>query len=105
MPMAMGSISWSSRTAKRWLRSGENPARWRGHLDHLLSKRQKLTRGHHAAMPYADVPGFVAELRDRKGMAALALEFTILNASRSGEVRGRARSIAKRRSGRSRRIG
>lgn len=68
------------------LRSGENPARWRGHLDHLLPKRQKLQRGHHAAMPYADVPDFVAELRKRDATAGLALEFTILCASRSGEV-------------------
>lgn len=69
-------------------RSGENPARWRGHLDHLLPKRQKLTRGHHAALPFARVPGFVAELRERDAMAALALEFAILTAARSGEVRG-----------------
>ena len=45
------------------LRTGENPARWRGHLDKLLPKRQKLARGHHAAMPYQDVPAFVARLR------------------------------------------
>ncbi len=70
------------------LRSGENPARWRGHLDHLLPKRQKLTRGHHAAMPYTEVPAFIADLRRREAVAALALEFCILNASRSGEVLG-----------------
>jgi integrase len=70
------------------LRSGENPARWRGHLDKLLSKRRKLTRGHHAALPYPDVPAFVADLRTRSAVAALALEFCILNASRSGEVLG-----------------
>nr|WP_314135721.1 integrase arm-type DNA-binding domain-containing protein [uncultured Brevundimonas sp.] len=69
-------------------RSGENPARWRGHLDHLLPKRQKLTRGHHAALPFVEVPSFVADLRQRKANAALALEFTILTAARSGEVRG-----------------
>ncbi len=69
-------------------RSGENPARWRGHLDHLLPKRQKLTRGHHAALPFADVPGFVGQLRERNAIAALALEFLILTAARSGEVRG-----------------
>lgn len=68
-------------------RTGENPARWRGHLDHLLPKRQKLTRGHHAALPYAKVPAFVASLREREAMAALALEFLILTAARSGEVR------------------
>ncbi|MDR6332579.1 integrase [Xanthobacter flavus] len=70
------------------LRSGENPARWRGHLDALLPKRQKLQRGHHAAMPYADVPAFVKRLRALKGATALALEFLILTAARTGEVRG-----------------
>jgi integrase len=69
-------------------RSGENPARWRGHLDHLLPKRQKLTRGHHAALPFASVPGFVSDLKDRKAVTALGLEFLILTAARSGEVRG-----------------
>ena len=68
-------------------RHGENPARWRGHLDHLLPARQKLTRGHHAALPYAELPGFVAALRDREAVAALALELLILTAARSGEVR------------------
>lgn len=70
------------------LRSGENPARWRGHLDHLLPRRQKLQRGHHPAMPYADVPDFVTDLQKRDATAALALELTILCASRSGEVLG-----------------
>jgi integrase len=69
-------------------REGENPARWRGHLDHLLPGPSKLTRGHHAAMPYEDVAGFVAELREREATAALALEFCILTAARSGEVLG-----------------
>jgi integrase len=70
------------------LRSGENPARWRGHLDQLLPKRQRLTRGHHAAMSYADVPGFMADLQSRHATAALALEFAVLTAARSGEVLG-----------------
>src|SRR5215207_10253418 len=70
------------------LRAGENPARWRGHLDKLLSKRRKLARGHLPAMAYPEVPGFLANLRQREAVAALALEFTILNASRSGEVLG-----------------
>jgi integrase len=70
------------------LRSGENPARWRGHLDHLLARRQRLTRGHHPAMPYSDVPAFMATLRKREGIAARALEFGILTAARSGEVIG-----------------
>ena len=68
------------------LRSGENPARWRGHLDQLLPKRQRLTRGHHAAMPYARLPTFMSDLQARHGTAALALEFAILTAARSGEV-------------------
>src|ERR1700758_862022 len=70
------------------LRSGENPARWRGNLGQLLPKRQRLTRGHHAAMGYADVPAFVAELQVRQATAALALEFAVLTAARSGEVLG-----------------
>jgi integrase len=69
-------------------RSGENPAAWRGHLSHLLAKRQKLSRGHFAAMPYTEVPGFMAALRELEGMAAIALEFLILTAARSGEVLG-----------------
>jgi hypothetical protein len=58
-------------------RNEANPARWRGHLDKLLPKRPKLTRGHHSAMPYADVPAFVAALRDRPAIAARSLEFCI----------------------------
>ena len=69
-------------------RNEANPARWRGHLDKLLPKRGKLTRGHHAAMDYTDVPAFVGQLRERQGIASLALEFTILTAARSGEVLG-----------------
>jgi integrase len=67
-------------------RNEANPARWRGHLDKLLPKRAKLTRGHHAAMPYAEVPAFIAELRQRPATAARALEFCILTATRSGEA-------------------
>lgn len=69
-------------------RTGENPALWRGHLDFLLPRPPKLVRGHHPAMPYADVPAFVKGLRDRPGMSARALEVLILTAARSGEVRG-----------------
>lgn len=72
----------------RNLRSGENPAAWRGHLALILPKRQKLSRGHHAAMNYAEVPAFIAELRERETIHALALEFLILTAARSGEVLG-----------------
>lgn len=70
------------------LRSGENPAAWRGHLASILPKRGKLSRGHHAAMPYQDVPEFVSRLRERETMPATALEFLILIAGRSGEVSG-----------------
>jgi integrase len=69
-------------------RTGENPARWRGHLDHLLPKPKKLSRGHHAAMAYDQLPGFMGELRERQATAALALEFCVLTAARSGEVLG-----------------
>lgn len=70
-------------------RTGENPARWRGHLDHLLPKPSKVRAvRHHPAMAWRDVPAFVSELHERKGLAARALEFTILTAARSGEVRG-----------------
>jgi integrase len=69
-------------------RDGENPARWRGHLDHLLPKPLKLTRGHHAAMDYEDLPAFIGRLRERQATAALALEFCILTAARTGEVLG-----------------
>jgi integrase len=70
------------------LRQGDNPARWRGHLDHLLGKRQKLSRGHHPAMPWPEMPTFISRLRQRQAVAALALEFTILTAGRTGEVLG-----------------
>ncbi len=69
-------------------RDGENPARWRGHLDHLLPRPSKLARGHHAAMPYEDVAAFIAKLRKREATSALALELCILTAARSGEVLG-----------------
>jgi integrase len=67
---------------------GENPFRWRGHLDKLLPKRPLLTRGHHKAMPFIDVPTFVSSLRAMQGMAPRALEFAILTAARSGETLG-----------------
>ncbi len=72
--------------ARGW-RSGENPALWRGHLKSVLPAPTKLSRGHHAAMPYADVPTFVARLREANSVSAKALEFVILTAGRSGEVR------------------
>jgi integrase len=70
------------------LRTGENPARMRGHLEHLLPKRSKTTVKHHAALPYTEIPAFMVALRKREGVAAKALEFAILTAARSGEVRG-----------------
>jgi integrase len=69
-------------------RAGENPARWRGHLDHLLPRRPKLTRGHHPAMPYEEVAGFIGRLRESDSLAAQALELCILTAARSGEILG-----------------
>lgn len=71
----------------RGLRSGENPARWRGHLSVLLTSAKKQ-RGHHAAMHYGDVPDFLTTLAKRNSMSAAALRYLILTAARSGEVRG-----------------
>jgi integrase len=72
----------------RGLRSGDNPARWKGHLDKLLPARQKLSRGHHAAVDYTDLPSTIKRLRGASGVSARAVEFTALTAARSGEVRG-----------------
>lgn len=73
----------------RGFRTGENPARLRGNLDHLLPRKSKVqTVEHHPALPYADAPAFVADLRRRAGTGARALEFTILTAGRTGEVIG-----------------
>lgn len=73
----------------RGYREGENPARWRGHLDKLLPAPTKVGRvTHHAALPIDAMPAFMAALRQRHGMAARALEFAVLTAARSGEVRG-----------------
>jgi integrase len=69
-------------------RSGENPAAWRGHLALILPKRGKLTRGHHAAMNYRDIPAFIAKLRERESVPVAALEFLILTAARLGEALG-----------------
>ncbi len=74
--------------AARGERTGYNPARWKGHLAKLLPPRQKLSRGHHAAMPWPDVPAFLTQLRRRPAISAMALEFTILTAARTGEVIG-----------------
>lgn len=73
-------------TAHKW-RSGDNPARWRGHLDKLLARPARVKRvRHHPAMPYAEVPGFLAELSGVEGIAARALHFVILTAVRTSEA-------------------
>jgi len=68
------------------LRTGENAARWRGHLQHILPQPGTLTRGHHPSLPYAETPAFMEELKGRGAVAARALEFTILTVARSGSV-------------------
>ncbi|TIN10406.1 site-specific integrase [Mesorhizobium sp.] len=72
----------------RGLYVGDNPADWRGGLKDLLPPRQKLTRGHHAALGYKDIPAAIKALRAAAGVSARAVEFTCLTAARSGEVRG-----------------
>ncbi len=75
-------------TARSW-RTGENPARWKGHLANLLPKRSKIAAvKHHAALPWAECPAFMRTLTGRKGTAALALRFTVLTAARTSEVTG-----------------
>jgi len=75
--------------AVKGLRSGDNPARWKGNLDLTFAARSKVAAvKHYAALPVEDMPGFMAKLRAHEGMAARALEFAILTAARSGEVRG-----------------
>ena len=89
-----GRLEWilaSAATLK--LRSGLNPATWRGHLETILPKPNKIkNEQHHKALPYADLPDFMKKLREMDSMSALALEFVILNANRSGEVLGGKRS-------------
>jgi integrase len=68
-------------------RAGENPARWKGSFEKLFPKRTKLQRvQHHAALPYRELPAFMAELRGHEGTASLALQFTILTCARTGEA-------------------
>lgn len=70
-------------------RSGENPARWKGHMDKLLPARSKLQKVEHfSALDYRDAPQFMKQLQKREGISARAVEFTILTVARSGEVRG-----------------
>jgi integrase len=76
----------------RGSRTGENPARWEGHLEHKLPNRSKIRKVRHMpALPYANVPAFMAALRQREGIAARALEFLVLTAARSGAVVGATR--------------
>ncbi|CAN7401995.1 tyrosine-type recombinase/integrase [Bosea sp. LjRoot237] len=79
-------LSWAT---ARGYRSGPNPAAWRSHLDRLLPAKTKVVKvKHFAAMPFDDLPGFMAELRSKDFVSARALEFTILCASRTGETIG-----------------
>jgi integrase len=79
-------LDWA---AAREYRRGENPARWRGHLENLLPSRKKL-KGvkHHAALPYSDIADFLKKLKKQKGIGIDAFEFLILTAARTGEVTG-----------------
>ena len=73
----------------RGYRTGTNPARWRGHLGEVLPAPSQITKiEHHPALPYADLPEFMSALSEREGVAARALEFTILTAARTGEAIG-----------------
>jgi integrase len=79
-------LDWAT---ARGYRQGDNPARWRGHLDNLLPKKSRVRRvEHHAALPYPEIGGFMAELHAKTGVPARALEFAILTAARTGEVIG-----------------
>ncbi len=78
-------LSWATVSGYR---SGDNPARWKGNLEHIFPKPSKVRRvNHHAALPWQEIGAFMAELSKREGMAARTLEFAILTAARSGEVR------------------
>ncbi len=79
-------LDWAT---TRKYRDGLNPARWKGHLDNLLPAPSKVANaGHHAALPIVEAPAFMVQLRAADGIGARALEFAILTAARSGEVRG-----------------
>lgn len=79
-------LDWA---AARGLRDGPNPARWKGHLDKLLPAPSRVaTKSHHRALPFSEAPAFMRRLRRQAGVGARALEFLVLTAARSGEVRG-----------------
>ena len=69
-------------------RSGDNPARWSGHIEHLLPSRKATDIKHFAALPYAELPRFMAELRQYDGVPERALQFAVLTAARTGEILG-----------------
>ena len=72
-----------------WISPGDNPARWKGHLENLFPARSKVQKvEHHAALPYAKMGAFMATLKAQEGNGALALQFTILTAARTGELIG-----------------
>jgi integrase len=80
-------LDWA--TVMKYRAEGLNPARWRGHLDHLLPRVSRVARiKHHAALPFDDVPAFMVKLRQQEGIAARALEYLILSVARTGEVLG-----------------
>lgn len=85
-----GRLEWVLASATtRKLRSGINPAQWRGHLDTILSRPNKVNKvKHFKALHFSQVPTFIAKLKDKESMSALALEFAILNCARTGEVIG-----------------
>jgi len=85
-----GRLEWILAAATtRKLRTGVNPALWRGHLQTILPTPNKIKKvSHHKALSYREVPKLISELQEMTTMGALALEFTILNASRTGEVIG-----------------
>jgi integrase len=79
-------LSWAT---VRGYRTGDNPARWKGHLGEVLSKRSKIQKvEHHPTLPYGKISEFIAALHQRQGVAAQALQFLILTAARSGEIIG-----------------
>jgi integrase len=79
-------LAWAT---VRGYRTGENPARWRGHLQNLLPNPARIRKvQHHAALPYADIAAFMRMLRTQEGIAAVALQFLILTATRTSETIG-----------------
>jgi integrase len=85
-----GRVEWILSAAKtKKLRTGFNPASWKGHLETILPKPAKITKVvHHPALPYKDLTKFISQLQEMSGVPPLALEFLILNANRTGEVLG-----------------